>query len=78
MSPSNHEQPAFESRPIMPTAAKPSRGTERRDLYEDDLTEEREISPVLRDIVAATLVLDPVEGDEQSGQPLTRGPSIQV
>ena len=78
LSPSNHEQAAFESHSIMPAAAKPSSGTERRDLYENDLTEEREISPVLRDMVAATLVLDPEEGDEQSGEPLTHGPSIDV
>jgi hypothetical protein len=28
-------------------------------LYADDLTQERQISPVQRDKVAATLVLDP-------------------
>jgi hypothetical protein len=32
---------------------------ERRDLYEDDLTEERQISPAQRDNVARTEVLDP-------------------
>ncbi len=32
---------------------------ERRDLYEDDLTEERQPSPAHRDDVAATEVLDP-------------------
>ncbi len=32
---------------------------ERRDLYEDDLTEERGPTPVQRDNVAHTLTLDP-------------------
>ena len=32
---------------------------ERRDLYEDDLTEERQITPAERDNVARTEVLDP-------------------
>jgi len=32
---------------------------ERRDLYEDDLTEERQITPAQRDDVARTEVLDP-------------------
>jgi hypothetical protein len=32
---------------------------ERRDLYQDDLTEERLPSPAYRDDVAATEVLDP-------------------
>jgi hypothetical protein len=32
---------------------------ERRDLYEDDLTEERQISPAQRDNVARTEELDP-------------------
>ena len=32
---------------------------ERRDLYEDDLTEERQITPAQRDNVARTEVLDP-------------------
>jgi hypothetical protein len=32
---------------------------ERRDLYQDDLTEERDPSPAQRDDVAATEVLDP-------------------
>jgi hypothetical protein len=32
---------------------------ERRDLYEDDLTEEREPTPAQRDDVARTQVLDP-------------------
>ncbi len=37
---------------------------ERRDLYEDDLTEERYPSPVRRDITAATETLDPDIPDE--------------
>jgi hypothetical protein len=32
---------------------------ERRDLYQDDLTEERQITPAQRDNVARTEVLDP-------------------
>jgi hypothetical protein len=32
---------------------------ERRDLYEDDLTEERQITPAQRDDVARTEILDP-------------------
>jgi len=32
---------------------------ERRDLYEDDLTEERQITPAQRDDVARTQTLDP-------------------
>lgn len=32
---------------------------ERRDLYEDDLTEERQITPAQRDDVARTQALDP-------------------
>jgi hypothetical protein len=73
LSPSNRAQPSFESAPITRAHTKTAIATERRDLYEDDLTEERQISPALRDEVAGTLVLDPVEGDEHTGQPLTRG-----
>lgn len=32
---------------------------ERPGLYEDDITEERQITPVPRDVLAASLVLDP-------------------
>lgn len=32
---------------------------ERRDLYQDDLTEERQVSPATRDDVAGTEALDP-------------------
>jgi hypothetical protein len=45
--------------------------SERADLYQDDLTEERQVSPVHRDKVAGSIVMDPIEGDEGSGQPLT-------
>ena len=41
---------------------------ERRDLYQDDLTEERQITPAQRDDVASTQVLDPDvldEGDDE-------------
>jgi hypothetical protein len=59
-SPMNREPAPFASRPSTSAPAQQRRATERRDLYQDDLTEERQISPVLRDIVAATLVLDPI------------------
>jgi hypothetical protein len=36
---------------------------ERRDLYEDDLTEERQPTPAQRDDVARTQALDP-DGDD--------------
>jgi len=46
---------------------------ERRDLYEDDLTEERLPSPVQREEVAETEQLDPDESadddDEKEGSP---------
>jgi hypothetical protein len=78
LSPSNREQPPFESGPITWAQTKSASATERRDLYEDDLTDERQISPVLRDGVAATLVLDPVDGDEHTGEPLTSGSSVKA
>ncbi len=40
---------------------------ERRDLYEDDLTEERQPSPADRDAVAASETLDP---DMPDGTPM--------
>ena len=61
LSPINRPEPGYESR-VLDAAVydeKPDTATERRDLYADDLTEERQISPVKRDIVASTLVLDP-------------------
>jgi hypothetical protein len=59
LSPSNRSAPAFVAAPAGPPASKADPATERRSLYQDDLTDEREISPVQRDIVAATLALDP-------------------
>jgi len=45
---------------------------ERRDLYQDDLTEERQPSPAKRDDVAASEVLDP---DQPAGdEPVTPKP----
>jgi hypothetical protein len=38
---------------------------ERRDLYEDDLTEERQPTPAQRDDVARTQVLDPDVLDQE-------------
>ena len=41
---------------------------ERRDLYQDDLTEERQPAPAQRDDVASTEVLDPdasADGENQ-------------
>ena len=44
---------------------------ERRDLYQDDLTEERQPSPASRDVVAGTQTLDPdISGG--TGQPAPR------
>ena len=40
---------------------------ERPDLYQDDLTEERQPSPVKRDEVAASQTLDPDQDDEDEG-----------
>jgi hypothetical protein len=59
LSPSNRASPAFPAAPAAPPAPKVVPATERRSLFQDDLTDEREISPVQRDIVAATLALDP-------------------
>ena len=59
LSPANHEPPALVAATIRPPSSGKPGASERRNLYQDDLTEERQISPVQRDIVAATLVLDP-------------------
>jgi len=40
---------------------------ERRDLYEDDLTEERQPSPAQRNDVAASETLDPDEPSDEPG-----------
>jgi hypothetical protein len=42
---------------------------ERRDLYQDDLTEERYPSPASRDDQAATQVLDPDTLPQDTGVP---------
>lgn len=42
---------------------------ERRDLYEDDLTEERYPSPAQRDDVAHSETLDPDTGDGSTKTP---------
>jgi hypothetical protein len=61
LSPINRPEPAYESRVLDSSEydEPPDTATERRDLYADDLTEERQISPVKRDILAANIVLDP-------------------
>jgi hypothetical protein len=59
LSPSSRAAPAFPAAPAAPPAPKVDPATERRSLFQDDLTEEREISPVQRDVLAATLALDP-------------------
>ena len=47
---------------------------ERRDLYQDDLTEERYPSPASRDDAAATEVLDPdASADDGNAAPLPSG-----
>jgi hypothetical protein len=57
----NQQAPAYEAGEIDPAAYTEARDSaaESPELYQDDLTEERQVSPVLRDIVASTLVLDP-------------------
>ena len=73
-SPVNRPLPIFEPAAAVSTNHRSRRGeaTERRDLYADDLTEERMISPLLRDELAATLQLDPDQGGDGVGEPLTR------
>jgi hypothetical protein len=58
-SPSNHDLPTFATASSRAPSSSGPGASERRSLYQDDLTEERQISPVQRDIVAATLALDP-------------------
>jgi hypothetical protein len=41
---------------------------ERKDLYEDDLTEERQPSPSQRDDVAGSETLDPDESDDDDNE----------
>ena len=51
------------------------RRTERHELFQDDLTEERQITPGQRDDLMQTLAIDPdILGSEGIGQPLTRKP----
>ena len=74
LSPSRRrEQPCFETRHTDTTIPydECDKATERRDLYQDDLTEERQVSPVVREEIAATLRLDPIDGDDNAGEPLT-------
>ena len=47
-------------------------GVERRDLYQDDLTEERYPSPVVRDEAAASETLDPDAADDDAVKPLPK------
>lgn len=74
LSPANQRETPFESRIVepRPRSEREENATERRDLYADDLTEERQISPVVRDEISATLMLDPIDGADETGQPLTR------
>ena len=44
---------------------------ERRDLYEDDLTEEREPTPEQKDESAHTEVLDPQQDGDEPNVPYT-------
>jgi hypothetical protein len=45
---------------------------ERRDLYQDDLTEERQPTPAQRDAVAATQLLDPDASPDDGPGPRPR------
>ncbi len=74
LSPIRRQEPArYEARETDRTLRYDERdlATERRDLYQDDLTEERQVSPVVREEIAGTIRLDPIDGDDNSGQPLT-------
>ena len=46
---------------------------ERRDLYEDDLTEERDPTPAQRDDVAQTETLDPDTSGDDDDAPVWPG-----
>lgn len=79
LSPLNQRGPTFESRVSSTVATQGYEGaSERRDLYADDLTEERQISPVLREKIAASLHFDPIDGTEDAGQPLTRAHQLRL
>ena len=58
LSPESRPHPTYESRIVDAPPARDG-AHERYDLYEDDLTEERMITPVQRDIISANLRLDP-------------------
>lgn len=73
LSPSKHEHILFEEVAAVYVEGRARRGIERRELFQDDLTQERQISPAARDDLMATLEVDPdIIGSEGSGQPLTR------
>ncbi|BDE07495.1 hypothetical protein WPS_27710 [Vulcanimicrobium alpinum] len=61
LSPANRPAPVYEARVPEEAPRDGSRDAscERPGLYEDDITEERQITPVPRDVLAASLVLDP-------------------
>jgi hypothetical protein len=59
LSPANHELPKLVPGPGRAPSSLGPGASERRELFQDDLTEERQISPVLREIVARTLLFDP-------------------
>jgi hypothetical protein len=73
LSPAERKALCYERRLPDGTVAteKGEMASERRELYQDDLTEERLPSPVVREEIAATLNLDPIDGSEETGQPLT-------
>lgn len=59
LSPTNRELPTFPAAPSPRLLSNRAKATERRELFQDDLTQQRDIPPIHRDIVAATLVHDP-------------------
>ena len=59
LSPMNQDPPAFVAAPSRVRSKAAPGASERRELFQDDLTDERQISPVQRDIVSLTLALDP-------------------
>jgi hypothetical protein len=59
LSPANREPRTFVTAAARARLSNGPGASERRTLFQDDLTEERDITPVQRDILAATLALDP-------------------
>lgn len=61
LSPANQGELPFESVAIDAAVFNepPDTAAERNDLYQDDLMEERQISPALRDVLASNLIFDP-------------------